>query len=305
MVSLTTIDHMSGSTTVPPMASRLRITHALLDAIGHRAALRVLHIKGVTLDNDLAEGRHSSTDCDVIVHPRDVSTYLKALKEHGWDQRTGFEHGSVFGHAATLYHSVWGTVDVHRHFPGLDVDPAATFEAWWNDRRALEVGGAMIAVLSPLDQRALLLMHAARNTETHRSHDFHATWGNASASQREALEERVIALGGRTPLMILTDEGDGQRRNTVRDEPSFRLWEAMIRGANPTEVWSAQLMDAPTVGAKIGVLWKAMHVNRDHLAIRLGRMPTDADVRREWVNRLGRGGRRLARMLRGRDSGTS
>lgn len=287
---------MNSSSASAPLGSRLRICHALLDYVGAQVGIRVLHIKGVTIDADLAVGRHSSTDCDVLVHPDDVHSYIQALENSGWELRTHFEHGSVFGHAVTMYHQVWGTVDVHRNFPGIASDAAGTFEKWWADRRAIELGGATVHTLSPIDQRVLLLLHAARNGETPRNHDFNTTWVEASEPERRALEKRVIELGGRTPLMILTDDGDGTRRRTVMNEPNFQLWDATIRGANATEVWRAQLLDAKSPWEKIQILWKAMHVNRDHLGIQLGRVPTRRDVSREWVNRLGRGARRLLRM---------
>ncbi|MDO5645899.1 MAG: nucleotidyltransferase family protein [Dermabacter sp.] len=296
---------MPTTPTAPPMATRLRITHALLETLGREAGIRVLHIKGVTLDADLAKNRHASTDCDVLVPPTDAERYCDALATHGWDLRTRFEHGSVFGHAATMYHPVWGTVDVHRSFPGLDTDADATFEAWWQDGREIELGGARLRVPSALDQRVLLLMHAARSPNALTSHDFRVTWEDASADERRALEARAVALGAITPLMILTDTGDGERIDRVRGEPTFHLWDAISRGANPTELWNAQIQDAHSWTQKIGIMWKAAHVNRDHLAIQLGHAPTRAEIAREWVHRLGRGTRRLRRLVRPRGGDTS
>lgn len=95
-----------------PDRTRLRLAHGCLDHLARAAGVRVLHLKGEALDPALSEGRAASTDCDVLVDPARVSACTSALAADGWEQVTTFEHGSVFGHAATFHHRVWGTVDV-------------------------------------------------------------------------------------------------------------------------------------------------------------------------------------------------
>lgn len=289
---------MNAVPTAAPIQTRLRITHALLDHMGTRAGVRVLHVKGVTLSGILAEGRKSSTDCDVLVHPDDVSTYISTLTAAGWEVRTRFEHGSVFEHAATLYHDVWGTVDVHRAFPGVDADPAATFEKWWEVREIVQLGGHDIATLSDVDQRVMLILHAARSGVDGRPRDVRVAWDDACETQREQIEKRAIELGGKVPFMIVTDPGDGTRRATVAGSEDYALWDAVGRGADATEIWTIRLRSANSLTEKAAVLWRAAHVNRDHLGIQLGHEPTRAEIAQEWLDRLSRGAGRLRRLGR-------
>lgn len=297
---------MNTVTSAPPTHTHLRLSHALLDYLGEEAGVRVLHIKGVAIDPSLAEGRQGSTDCDVVIHPSNIGTYTRCLENNGWELRTTFEHGSVFNHAATYYHPVWGTVDVHRSFPGLDQDPARTFESWWNESHTVELGGRNVHVPSLLDQRVLLLLHAARSTRGRGRHDYQMVWQEASAAERAEVEARAITLGGKTPLMVVTSEKGDARRESVRSNRDFHLWVAMGHDANPTEVWVAQVLDARGIRAKLAVLWAAMHVNRDHLAVRLNRQPTPKEIRQDWIDRLGRGARRFVAMRhRDRDQRSS
>lgn len=288
---------MTHVTSTPPTHTLLRISHALLDYLGAEVDVRVLHIKGVAIDPTLAEGRHGSTDCDVVIHPSNIDTYTRCLEANGWELRTTFEHGSVFNHAATYYHPVWGTVDVHRAFPGLDADPAYTFESWWHHSHTVELGGRTIHVLSLLDQRVLLLMHAARSSRSRKGHDYNVVWECATPAERAEVEARAVELGGKTPLMLVTSCEGQSRWESVRGSKDFHLWSAMSRDANPTEVWVAQLQDAPKWSDKVRVMWSAMHINRDHLAVHLDRTPTRSEMRRAWIERLGRGTRRVLKMI--------
>lgn len=290
------MDRMEVPVSTVSIDSRLRITHALLESIAADAGVRILHVKGTALHPELAEGRHRSLDCDVLVEPSGVTAFIAALSARGWQLMTTFEHGSVFEHAATLYHEVWGTVDVHRSFPGANRDAAAAFELWWAQREQAELGGALISLPSLLDQRLLLLLHCARSPDGRNSHDFRRSWEEADPNQRRQLEARAELLGGTAPLLLLTDDGSGDRRRRAMGDPEFHLWDAVVNGANATEVWSAMIQDAPTLRAKASVMWKAAHVNRDHLALRLGHRPSPREVRAEWFDRLRRGAHRLRSM---------
>lgn len=279
------------------MPVRLRLTHGVLQALADRANTRVLHIKGVAWDPALAEGRHASTDCDLLVEPSAVSRMTAALEEASWERMTTFEHGSVFAHAATYYHRVWGTVDVHRWFPGMHRDAGAAFEALWADRKEIVQGGRPVAVPSLTAQRLIMLVHAARTGAYGARGDVERAWYKASDAERADVEELAARLGSFVPLAIATD-----RAAEVAGFPQARLWSAMHQHENPTAVWLARLQDARGVREHAAVLWAALHVNPDHLALRLGRTPTRADLAREWVDRFGRAGRRgadaLARRLR-------
>ena len=271
----------------------LRLAHGALQRLAERSSVRLLHVKGAALHPVLAEGRNPSTDCDVLVRPQDVGRLTAALVATGWERLTHFEHGSVFGHAATYYSPVWGTVDVHRTFPGLDRDPRASFELLWDRRESVELGSVACPVPDLECQRLILLVHAARDAMGHRDGDRERAWGRLDAEGRASLDALADELGADVPLALAT--GRPERAVGGRDE---HTWRAVGAGADPTVVWRARIRDAHGPRELVRVLAGAMRINPDHLALRLGRTPTREDRRRERRERWIRGARRLRASLR-------
>lgn len=260
-----------------PAQTRLRLAHGCLAHLARDAGARVLHLKGVSLHPVLAEGRAPSSDCDVLVEPSRIDAFGAVLAANSWQQVTSYEHGSVFTHAAAFHHQVWGTVDVHRTFPGLDRDPALAFETLWAQRESTVLGGVACPVPSLTAQRLLLLVHAARDSMGRARHDVRVSWTQADASERERIDALAEQLGAAMPLALVTD-----RPALAVGQPDEHLWRAVHRRASPTEVWRARLRDAHGAHRKAQILVEAVHVNRDHLGLRLGHPPSPREVRREW-----------------------
>lgn len=286
------IDERVDPGSAPPVRVRLRLEHACLQYLAESCKARVLHVKGEALHPVLSAGRAASTDCDVLVHPDDVESYTEALSRHGWELRTTFMHGSIFGHAATYYHPRWGTADVHRYFPGLEADPHAAFDALEEAATTVVLGGRRIPVPGLDAQRLILLVHSARDATGRAPHDRRVAWDNADAASRVAVSLLAERLGATVPLLFATGRGF-----EARGLPAWRTWQAMNRNANPTEVWIARLLDARGSQEKAKILGAALLPNRDHLAIRLGHDPSRAEIQREAVDRVGRGARRLSSLL--------
>ncbi|MGQ4568852.1 nucleotidyltransferase family protein [Dermabacteraceae bacterium P9123] len=273
--------------------AQLQLCHAALTHCANLSGARVLHIKGITLSPQLSAERPASTDSDVLVAPEDLPAYLRTLEENGWELYTHFKHGSVFQHAATYYHSVWGTVDVHRSFPGIDRDPAATFAALWHDREKVELGGWDCYRPSLNGQRLLLLVHAARDQMGKAVHDVRTCWEDLNDSERQQLRAFASSLGGEVALAAAIGQIE-----TVREERGYRLWKAVSAGANPTEIWIARLQETRGFRNKARIFWQALHVNPDHLRIRLGRVPTEEDLRHERWDRWRRAARNIGGKVR-------
>lgn len=266
-----------------PVRTRLRMAHGCLDHIARGTGVRILHLKGEALHPQLAEGRAGSSDCDVLVDPAQVGALAGALTADGWEQITTFEHGSVFAHAATFHHRVWGTADLHRAFPGLDRDAAVTFERLWARRDRVDLGGAPCAVPDPTAQRLVLLVHAARDASGRSRHDVRVAWTEVGEAERARIEALAAELGAEVPLALATG-----RQEAVEGLPGARVWQAVHAGAAPAEVWRARLRDADGPRSQARLLLKALQVNRDHLGLRLGHAPSRREVRREWWARWGR-----------------
>ncbi|MGO1504476.1 MAG: nucleotidyltransferase family protein [Brachybacterium sp.] len=260
-----------------PAQTRLRLAHGCLDHLAREAGVRVLHLKGVSLHPVLAAGRAPSSDCDVLVEPGRVEAFGAVLTAHQWEQVTSYEHGSVFTHAAAFHHQVWGTVDVHRTFPGLDRDPSLTFETLWAERGSATLGGIACPVPSLTAQRLLLLVHAARDAMGRARHDVRVSWTEADAAERGRIDALAEKFGAAMPLALVTD-----RPELAAGQPDEHLWRAVHRRASSTDVWKARLRDATGVRRKARILVEAVRVNRDHLGLRLGHVPSGREVRREW-----------------------
>ncbi len=278
-----------------PINVRLTLTHAALQWIADTHGVRVLHVKGVALHPVLRKGRRQSTDCDVLVHPADVSAWVEALTACGWEQFTTFEHGSVFEHAATFYHPHWGTADVHRAFPGLERDATRSFERLWDQRESVTMGGIEVMVPSLTAQRLIIIAHVARDYSGALTSDRLRAWDEASEEEQREVHELARELGAEVAFLI----GTGRSQQAV-GLPGARVWLAVASGASPTVVWVARLREAHGVRGRAIMLWRALHVNGDHLRLQLGHVPSQAELRREWWDRLGRGGRRLMQMARRR-----
>lgn len=283
---------MTASLDVPD-AVRLRLAHGCLQHHAHDAGARILHLKGSALHPTLAAGRSASTDCDVLVEPGAVERYCARLVGQGWVRLTSFEHGSVFGHAATFHHSLWGTVDVHRSFPGVDRDPRLTFETMWEGRTLRDLGGVDCAVPSLTAQRLVLLVHAARDSMGRAEHDVRVSWTDLGQAERQEVDALGERLDARVPLALVTGRPD-----RVRGQRGEHLWTAVQSGAGPTQVWIARLQDAATLRERAVVLVEALQVNPDHLALRLGHAPDPRERRRERRARWGRAWRQLRTMRR-------
>lgn len=279
-----------GQTFEVPTAIRLRLAHACLEHLARQVGVRALHVKGVALDPSLSAGRSPSTDCDLLVDPGAVDPLLRVLEESGWRPVTSFAHGSVFAHAATYHHPVWGTVDLHRSFPGVDDDAAASFERLWVHRESVTLGGLVCPVPDLDTQRLLLLVHAARDATGHAAHDTEMAWWQLDTAGRDRLDALADALGGTVPLALVTG-----RPERAAGRPDEHLWRALHAQSGSTAVWLAQLRDARGPRAALRVLRRSVRVNPDHLALRLGHVPDSEELRREWWARWWRAARSLRR----------
>lgn len=263
----------------PPADALVRMAHACVQWLADRAGVRLLHIKGQALDDTMRARRHGGTDVDVLVAPEDVTVFKRQLEHHGWTLITSFRSGSVFGHAATLYHPVWGTTDLHRWIPGLDLDPATSFEVLWQSRSRRVLGGVECAVPGDDDHRLVLLLHAVRNGALG-GVDFQLGWGELTTEWRHRIRRTAFSLGAHVPfLLATTDEAfvPGRRAH---------LWAAVVRGRSTTDQWGARFRDVTSPRELVALLREAVHANREHLELSLGRPATPVDTVRDQARRI-------------------
>ncbi len=253
---------------------RVHLAHAVVQAVADDCGADILHVKGPAIDPRISAQRRTSTDADVIVRPAHVMTYLATLQERGWELRTSFQTGSAFEHAASLWHQQLGWVDVHRQFPGIEVDPAEAFDILWRDSAPASIAHRACRVPGLDAQRLILLIHAARS---HRPRDVEAAW----SAERAGIKELARELRAEVALAAVTGNLDD-----FADRPTYLLWRHFSSGSGSRlDEWRARLKAAPSRRAALRLVFRALEVNTDHLAMRLGHQPSRAEVAQEYVKR--------------------
>lgn len=275
---------MSVAPDLVPRRVRAAFAHAAVQQAASRIGVRILHIKGVAVDDDLRSAG-GATDADILVDPDGVGLLLAELAALGWDRYSDFLTGSPFGHAATLHHPHWGYADLHRFFPGMHRDPAATFAELWAGRQAGEIAGMPCAVPSAAGQVLVLVLNNLRNRRAVLSDPRVAQVHADLTAWRE-----VEALVPRVHAEVAFDAAVG-RLEQHRGEREYWMWKVTTEGGSRSAEWLARVCAEPTLRGKAGLVARVPLVNTEVLGHQLGRPPTRREVAREFVHRAVRGAR--------------
>jgi hypothetical protein len=276
-----------------PLPVRVELAHAAVQVLAEQAGVDVLHIKGPAVRPGLRSSEHTGTDVDVIVRPSGVDALMATLAEHGWRVETTFDAGSAFDHAANLFHESWGLLDVHRHYPGMDRDPAHAFDRLWSSRGSVALAHVPCAVPEPLAQSLVLLLHAARTPHLGGDHpDLAPNWTDRTEPDRE----RIRALAADTGATVALAAATGHLEE-FRGDPEAAVWEVFVHGGDRLDEWSARFRAARGPRAKASVAWRSLQVNRYYLGQKLGHAPTRTEVAAESARRLAAALRAVARRV--------
>ncbi|WP_314416229.1 nucleotidyltransferase family protein [Rothia mucilaginosa] len=276
----------SASTPEPlttPLAARIRLAHAYFQHIADAHSIDVLHIKGYAFSQEIyRKGRYSS-DADLLVRPSQVDRFVKILLADGWRIQAHFETGSVFEHAMTLYHASWGLTDIHRFFPGLGRhgDYEKTFDRVWAARHTRFIAHRPCTVPSDLDACLIVVLHRARAASRY-SADINYLVNRMSYADWQRLKERANELDSN--LAYSAAMGGLEQYRGDRD---YLLWLSVSQDVPHYIQWIGRLRSATTLRDKLRTLKNIFFVNKDHLAMQLGRTPTRAEVRTKFFERFG------------------
>lgn len=270
-----------GSRVDIPLSVRVLFSHAAIQQVAEQKGVDILHIKGPAIDPRLQPTPRGSTDADVIVRPQHVDRFIRALKAAGWAHRASFASGSVFEHAATLWHDHWGYVDVHRRFPGISIRSSAAFDRLWRERGEVVLAEQRCAVPSVTAQALLLILHTARSAaQPDQAPDLRLTWFDASEDFRASVMRLRDEFGAQLAFAAALGHLED-----YRDHPEYALWQHMRAGGSRTAQLRARLQAAPSSLAAARIMVRSALINRDHLAMRLGRRPTQREVLAEQAAR--------------------
>lgn len=285
-------------------AEAVAFTHAMAQAIAEDHDVDLLHIKGPASHMSLgrvsaADGRievRQSIDADILVRPSHVDRLAKALTGHGWRRHFDFDDGSAFGHAATWGNDKIGYLDVHRFFPGIELDPSSAFELLWRYRDRQSIAGISCDVPNLTAQRLIMILHAARGGRPRDAADIESAWHAVTDAERDAVE----ALAGKLRARVALYAGTG-RLDELVGEHSYLLWREL---SSPTQslasMWWARVRAEPTLASGVR---KGIHLvlpNTRRMETWLGRRPTWRDVAIAYVSRIRLGGRAIRAALTGR-----
>ncbi|GAA1059030.1 hypothetical protein [Agromyces bracchium] len=280
------VDADSASATVPH-AVRLHLGRAAVQTLAGQVGVRLLHIKGDTVDRSIRKNASPGTDIDILVDPGQIDALDTALRARGWRIYSTFVGGSPFGHAQTYLHDTWGYLDVHRSFPGIGIPPEQAFDRLWSSRGAVDVSGVSCAAPDLTSQAVIAILNAARSRQ--RS-ELDGAWSDADSERRNEIEREVDVLDAR----LAFDAAFG-RLDAHRGAREFKLWKAVTEGGGRVEEWWGRILAEQSLSARVALVLRAPLVNRTHLEHQLGRPPTRRDVFYEFLNRPIRGVRELLR----------
>ncbi|MEW1964843.1 nucleotidyltransferase family protein [Micrococcus sp. NPDC078436] len=263
------------------LRARVHLAHARIGHLLDTNALRGLHVKGYAMSPGVYRSNRSSSDVDLLVHPDDAPHAVALLTSHGWTQVTDFSEGSIFEHAATLWHDHLGYVDVHRHFPGLGSSPSRAFERLWAERESRVIAGSAVPVPSIRHQRLVVVVHAARDPSRGLSDVSHLQTTLSQQEWRE-LREQARVLDATAAWHVATDEDA-----VGMDEHDLTLFTALRSQESGMQLFTTRWRAAESTRERAALVLHTLPVNRPHLQMRLGRPPTRADILREQAHRAG------------------
>jgi hypothetical protein len=275
---------------------RLSLAHAAVQFLADQHSVDVLHVKGLALDPSQVWSGRTSTDADVLVRPAHVGRLLDVLKGHGWSVVNTFENASAFEHSATLWHDQWEYLDLHRAFPGIDRDPARSFELLWREREQRIIATVACPVPSVPAQALLLLLHAARSAGDARGgRDIEQVWRRATPERRDEILRLVDDLQAHVAFSVILGELERHR-----GAPEYALWKVWSVGGTRLDEWRARVRAAPTLRRKVAVALRSVLVNVEHLELVRHRPVTRVEVLAEFFARPYRGVREELRRRRRR-----
>lgn len=235
--------------------------------------IRILVIKGESLNHYGLRPQRASADVDVLVDPQHFDSLCSVLESAGWHQRAQTEVGAVWAaHSVTYLNATWPCdIDVHRYFPGFLADPSDTFEHLWATQETMTIahrdipipGRAASILISGLH---LLRSGAAKDDEL----EFRALCQTQlDQDQRDellALAEDTGSIESAKEVLVelgIRDEDYPPRR----DSPELRAWRAHIDADSSGAFYWLLLLERTPPSERLGMLRRALWPPREALLI--------------------------------------
>lgn len=281
-MSLPTDSSLGDSLAHVPLEVRLKLAHAYFEYQAGLLAADVLHIKGYVFGTDTYPSQRTSSDVDLLVRPSHVDAFLAGLVKDGWEVLSTFESGSIFEHASTIYHPIWGLCDIHRYFPGIGYEnPEVAFTQLWEARRYKEMAGIPCATPSLLDSRLLVVIHGARTINVLTHPDILHLKETLESETWDQMQERARELDAL--LAYDTALGDLEKH---RKSPYYLMWKSVSEPVPAYVQWWARITRVRGLKNRVRVILQIASINEDSLAMSLGHRPSKQEKRAWFYSRL-------------------
>lgn len=245
--------------------------YALTAHIAARHEIRVLAIKGMTHTFHGIRPPMVPGDVDILVDPTSHDAMVELLAQRGWESRGELveTHGFA-GHSVTLFHPQWPcSLDVHRRFPGFLSEPTETFDALWESRVELTLGGVPVQATGKAGSILILALHSLRSSGSPRPRAELIRVIESSSEFTDEERSNLATLAARTGSAqtlreVLPKLGvDVPRSESAAQSPRAREWERLVEsGFAPTTVWISHVMETPWYGRPrvlFRAVWPATH----------------------------------------------
>lgn len=258
------------------MDEAVPLAAALVGHLCETHGIRHLIIKG---DSAVAAGlrpARPSADTDLLLHPEDETLFHRALTERGWKVRPFEDDMGLPKHSSTYYHPQWPCdIDAHFRFPGLEAEPAQTFEALAAPGTFTSLAGHHLPTLDVYGHIIIQATHALR--DQHRDHaiasaapDYeflcHQIWAGACDVDWPKLASLIEATDSWAALRPFLEHVFPDETRTIPFPAPSDDWTRRTLGARASSYKTQHLLAAP-LPEKLTILRRAFFPTREDLAV--------------------------------------
>lgn len=277
-----------------------RLAAALVAQLAERENVRVLLIKGLSLEyHGLRTGRESA-DVDFLVEPGQLPALIAKLLHWGWQERpTTLLSQRFTTHSRTLLQPGWpNDLDLHAEFPGLLAGSAVAFEVLWRDRVRASIAGQPCWIPKRDASMVVWALHSLRGPVSSAREQLELTTlkseiATLGAMQRQSLADTAAELGASEILQPHLDpSGTWLQPSGAVDTDAWGSWKRKLQGGAPTPSFAAwrQILVEARPAERPHLVFRAVWPSRADLLVSLPEIRDTA-----W----GRGSARIARWGRG------
>lgn len=273
---------------------------ALVCVIAARNTIRLLVIKGVTLEALGLRPPRTSSDVDVLVDPADASPLVSILESLGWHERESTVGSDLHArHGVTLVHNEWPTdLDIHFEFPGMLAGAQRSFDVLWSGRAPLPMAGQVAWVPDRESSIVIWALHSLRGRQAQARHAedlerlIASVLPSLPGADLQELADRALELGADAPLRVVPEFAEiiGDRQGPQASS-TLEAWLAEVAQTHELSPWFQILRNAPRP-ARPQLLARAMWPSAHDL-----RLTDELLVDTPW-GRVQSRGRRVWRLVR-------